>query len=350
MASAGRISAVLKWSGVLGATTQEIGSLADEDFLAEEAHSGRPMNYSENADALAGFYAAQCEIARQIARRPLAVRAWLATVRVPRRSCEPVSDVSAGWRCSRLSSRRHREIRARLTQVERGSEGASAALGDWLVRSLPAALLIDISGFSADPALEALGQELLRTRESIFGANYGLARVAAGQGRPENFDDRLSASSCGLLDAIDRYVPGEGSARFGFFATYWIRYHLSRQIQKCGAVVSYPIHQQRQDRRAGLERPDRPQEISFQAVAEEGPDGERSVEYLLCDDGPAPYSALDSGEIASRLTAWLRTSVPPATRVMLAATHSLCPLPEAACDYLIHLREIARERLRFSPS
>lgn len=305
------------------------------------------MKYSENADVFVGFYAAQRAIGQEIGLRPWAVRNWLATVRVPTRSCEPANEVSSGWRMARLSSRRHREIRALLDAAERS--GAGAALGEWLVRCLPVSLLVEIAAQGQAAVLEDLSRQLLEVREEIFLANYGLARTAAGQGRPEDFGDRLSAACCGLLDAIDRYVPGEGAARFAFFATYWIRYHVTRHLQKSGSLIFYPIHRQRQDRRAGLDRPDRPEAISIEAVAEEGPAGERSTDCFLCDDAPPAYSGMDATEVSSRLTRWLRTSVPPGTRVILAATHSLMPLPEAACDYVTHLRETARERLRFAP-
>jgi DNA-directed RNA polymerase sigma subunit (sigma70/sigma32) len=227
-----------------------------------------------------------------------------------------------------------------------------------------------------DAAAAETAARLIALREKVFLANYGLAKAAAAHGRPPGFDDRLSAACAGLLDAVDRYVPGERSARFAYFATYWIRYQISRQGQKFGGVVAFPIYQQRMVRKIAqlaLDRrqqglgeatqeevcaalavgPDayfrhrqKPTVVSWQAPAIEG-EAETGLDYLLCDPAPAPGAELEGEDLATRINGWLKRSFPPATRVMLAYAHEIGPLPEAAAEYLDHLREIARERLRF---
>ncbi|MEQ1674340.1 MAG: nitrilase-related carbon-nitrogen hydrolase, partial [Candidatus Nitrotoga sp.] len=77
----------------------------------------------------------------------------------------------------------------------------------------------------------------------VMGLN-DMAKVAV-RGR-KNYDELLSPASIGLLAAIDRYVPNAAtSARFGYFANYWIRYHVSRYTQKTNGVVPLSINQQR---------------------------------------------------------------------------------------------------------
>jgi len=336
-------------------------------------------SYRQNVETFTEFYSLQGEYTSALARHPDVIRIWLDGRPKPVRSSEDENGICASqsWRSTRMTNRRRRELTELL-----GSAEERGRLSTWLRASLPVLSLIEIGDWarpslrSLDPAGGDIAAELAALREKIFLANYGLAKSAAAHGRPEGFDDRLSAACVGLLDAIDRYVPGERAARFAYFATYWIRYQIGRQAQKFGGVVSFPIYQQRMVRKIAqlaLDRqsrglaeatqaeicsalevgPDayyrhrqRPMVLSLHAPAIEG-ETKTGFEHVLCDPAPAPGEELEDQDLASRIDGWLKRSLPPATRVMLAYAHELGPLPEAAAEYLDHLREIARERLRF---
>jgi DNA-directed RNA polymerase specialized sigma subunit len=335
--------------------------------------------YQQNVQRFEEFYSLQGEYAAALAAQSAIIRRWLDRLPQPARCADEAEGSSASqhWRTARLSHRRRRELADLLATAH-----AHAALTAWLRRSLPVISLLEMADFAApEPAasltrLDELRARLVRIREAVFLANYGLAKSAAAQGRPEDFDDRMSAACVGLLDAVDRYVPGEQAARFSYFATYWIRYHISRQAQKFNGVVVFPIYQQRivrkieqvkrdrqvkglaeatsQEMCAALEvGPDafsrqrhRPTILSLEAPGQDG-ESDGVWEGRLCDPAPLPGSGFEQDDVASRIHEWLRRSFPPATRVMLAYVHDLGPLPAAAADYLDHLREIARERLRF---
>ena len=216
--------------------------------------------------------------------------------------------------------------------------------------------------------------------EELFLVNYGLAKAAAHfvgrQGLRRPGPQRRFLRFARL--AIDRYVPGPKAARFGYFASYWIRYHLARQAQKSGSLVSFPIHQHRLGRRidhylagrraGGLAAPSeaklcaelnlgsdayywhqrRPKMISLQSPGGSEP-GSGTIEQLLCD--PAPVSGagrrLDQTETLERFgIELLRACIGPATRVMLAYAHGIGPLAEAAEDYLAQLQQMAVKQLQ----
>lgn len=335
------------------------------------------VSYQQNTELFIEFYALQGEYAAGLARLPRVLQAWLDTRVKPARAAEECSTASQGWRTARLSARRQQELAEMIAQP-----GGEERLAAWLRACLPVFSLLEIGDHAlptwaaVDPVTGELARRLTTLREQVFLANYGLAKAAAAHGRPDGFDDRLSAACAGLLDAIDRYVPGERAARFGYFATYWIRYHIGRQAQKFNGVVSFPIYQQRMGRKieqltlrrqgAGLREPNRtevcaalevgddaynrhrqrPLMMSLHAPLAEG-EGETGLEFLLADPAPAPGTELEDEEVAARIDSWLRRCFPPATRVMLAYSHDLGRLPQAAEEYLTHLREIARERLRF---
>lgn len=292
------------------------------------------FDYTRNAEMLAEFYRLQGELARELAQRPATVLRWLERQRVPRRAPKrrAARAPSGRWRTARLSGSRQRELRQLLAD-------GSPELPGWLVASVPAATLIDIDETDTPGRVGPLARSLLGLREQLLRANLGLAKAAAARagGRPHDFDDRLSAACSGLLDAIDRYVPGPGSARFAYFAAYWIRYHIARFGQKHGCIIACPIHQQRAGaRRGGFQRP-------IVIGLRDEADGS---DLLLNEPAPDAFEEERDEEIRGRVRQWLRRSVPPSTRVMLAAVHSVGPLAEAAADYVEHLREIARERLR----
>lgn len=291
------------------------------------------FDYSRNSEVLAEFYRLQGELTQALAQRPAAVLRWLDRQRVPRRCTERRAQ-SARWRTARLSGCRQRELRRLLAENSPG-------LAAWLLASLPAGTLIDIDEVDTPGSVGPLGRSLLALREQILRANLGLAKAAAlrAGGRPHEFDDRLSAACSGLLDAIDRYVPGPGAARFAYFAAYWIRYHVARFGQKHSCIIAYPIHQQRTAQREMGGRSDRPIVVGLRDEADGG-------DALLNEPAPDAWGEAEEDELRLRVRLWLKRSVPPATRLMLAAVHSIGPLPEAAGDYLEHLCEIARDRLR----
>jgi hypothetical protein len=335
------------------------------------------VSYRQNTELFVEFYALQAEYTTALARLPQVLQAWLDTRVKPARAAEEGSTASQGWRTARLSAYRQRELADMIAQP-----GGEERLATWLRACLPVLSLLEI-GDHARPSLAGvdasageLAGRVTALRERVFLANYGLAKAAAAHGRPESYDDRLSAACIGLLDAIDRYVPGERAARFGYFATYWIRYHIGRQAQKFNGVVAFPIYQQRMGRKIeqltvqrqglGLGEPNRtevcaalevgadayyrhrqrPLVMSLNAPVADG-EGETGLEFMLADPAPAPGTELEDEDVSARIEGWLKRSFPPATRVMLAYAHDLGRLPQAAEEYLTHLREIARERLRF---
>jgi hypothetical protein len=284
-------------------------------------------DYTRNAEVLAEFYRLQGDLALSLALRPGAVRGWLDRQRVPRRGASRRGHASR-WRTARLSGCRQRELRSLL-------DADDPELPGWLLACLPACTLLDIDEMDTAGGGGPLARGLLRLRDQLLRANLGLAKTAAGRapGPLHEFDDRLSVACSGLLDAIDRYVPGPSSARFSYFAAYWIRYHIVRFNQKHGSIIGYPINRQK------TERNQRPIVVGLLDDAD-------ACDAVLNEAAPDPWEHEEENEIVGRVRDWLQRSVPPATRVLLAATHAVGPLPEAALDYLGHIREIARERLR----
>ncbi|HEY3756852.1 MAG TPA: hypothetical protein VGL42_11940 [Opitutaceae bacterium] len=285
-------------------------------------------DYTRNAEVLAEFYRLQGDLALSLALRPGTVRLWLGRQRTPRRNASKRGADTARWRTARLSGSRQQELRRLL-------DADSPELPGWLLASLPACTLLDIDDVDTPGAPGLVARELLRLRDQLLRANLGLAKTAAARapGRLHEYDDRLSAACSGLLDAIDRYVPGPRSARFSYFAAYWIRYHVVRFNQKHSSVVGYPINRQRSGEGS------RPIVVGMLDDLDVGA-------AVLNEAAPDPWEDAEEDELIGRVRDWLRRSVSPATRVMLAAKHAVGPLPEAAGDYLDHLREIARERLR----
>lgn len=340
-------------------------------------------SYTRNEELFARFYALQRDFSGHLASHPGLVRAWLGARPVPTAgegSC--AEGKSKSWRTARLSVPRRRQLAGLLEGAE-GPAADRAPLAAWLLARVPVGTYLEIAQ-SARP--EQIGgearrcrDELVGLRETLLAANYGLALSAARARRYPDYDDRLSAAACGLLDAIDRYVPGEKAARFAYFASYWIRYHLSRQAQKEGSLVSFPIHQQRISRRisryvsecceAGGPPPSqaqirsrlqlgadawywhrrRPEMVSLQAPASPSPEA-GTIEQMLGDPSPGPAEELDKADAMRRLAAMVRASAPPATRIMLAYTRGLGQLAEAAQDYLDELHGQVRARLSAAPA
>jgi len=334
--------------------------------------------YTRNHELFTRFYALQGCFAGHLAARPALLRAWLEAL--PQREPEAADSVRTVriWRTARLSSARRRELSGLVMRAEaRADETEPLAL--WLLLSVPVCTFLEMaaaSGFAA----AALGAEagdchrrLLELRETLFLANYGLAKAAAKRRRPQDYAEMLGAASDGLLDAIDRYVPDGRAARFAYFAGYWIRYHMARQFQKSGSVVSFPVNQHRIGRRirrylASREPDDapptpaevcqelqlgraayfwqqqRPQVVSLHGSANAGSEAP-AMELRLCDPAPEPADLLEQAEIAEHLRELLHAQAGPAARLMLAYVHGVGPLADAAEDYLASLQDLARSRL-----
>ena len=338
------------------------------------------VSYARNDELFRHFYSLQGCLAAHLAGHPGLIRAWLEAQ--PQRLGETGEAVGASkaWRTARLSGARRQELFGLIRQVER-SPAQIRQLALWLLESVPVRIYLEMADLARpslqviDPAADECRRELVGLRETLFLTNYGLARVASLNRRHPDHGDRLSAASCGLLDAIDRYVPGRRAARFGYFASYWIRYHLSRHAQKNGSLVAYPINQHRISRRidrclaerqsagqppaseaeicaelrVGLDalywHQRRPRVMSLHSPA--GFESEsQTMEHVLCDSAPEPGAALDERETASHLRGLLRVHAAPAARVMLAYARGVGALPEAAEDYLAHLHRVTRDRIR----
>jgi DNA-directed RNA polymerase specialized sigma subunit len=338
-------------------------------------------DYTRNHELFTRFYALQGCFTDHLAARPGLLRAWLEAL--PPREPDAAESAPAVriWRTARLSSARRRELSCLVMRAEaRPDEAAPLAL--WLLVSVPVCTLLEMA---AAPGLEApvLGAEagdchrrLLELRETLFLANYGLAKAAAKRRRPQDYAEMLGAASDGLLDAIDRYVPDGRAARFAYFAGYWIRYHMARQFQKSGSVVSFPVNQHRIGRRirrflanreANVAPPSpaelcqelqlgraayfwqqqRPQVVSLHGSASAEPEAP-AMELRLCDPAPEPADLLEQAEIAERLRELLHAQAGPAARLMLAYVHGVGPLADAAEDYLASLQDLARSRLSAS--
>jgi DNA-directed RNA polymerase specialized sigma subunit len=340
--------------------------------------------YTRNDELFREFYALQCRVAGHLAQHLPALRRWLEAL--PQRSGDAHAPVGASksWRTARLSMGRRRELAQLIAAVERAPGDGAEAIAQWLRASVPVRTYLEIADVvrtgpgGMRPAADESRRELIRRREELFLANYGLAKASAFYGTPQEYDDRVSAASCGLLDAIDRYVPGPQAARFGYFASYWIRYHLARHAQKSGSLVSFPIHQHRlgrkidrylESRRAGGLPPPtgakvcaelslgpdayywhqrRPKMVSLHSTGDGDADS-AAIEFLVCEPEAASNSVLDDSEFVERFERSLRVWIPPATRVMLAYNCGIGRLPEAAEDYLASLQQAALQHLRPGP-
>jgi DNA-directed RNA polymerase specialized sigma subunit len=336
-------------------------------------------SYARNRELFAEFYNLQSDFAACLSRHPGLVRGWLDAL--PPRKPEAIETAgkARSWRTVSLSSARRRELLALIAQAETPRLDASSLAG-WLLAAVPVRTFFDIAASARpsldamDPAAEECHCRLVRLRETLFLTNYGLAKAAARRLYRQDYGDMLSAASCGLLDAIDRYVPGTKAARFGHFAGYWIRYHLVRQSQKNGSLVSFPVNQHRirrridrylAGRRANELPPPSPAELCADLKlgraafywqqqrpcvvslhAPSGPEPEAiAMENCLCDPAPEPDAVLERAEIEDRLRHLLQANAEPATRVMLAYTRSVGSLADAAEDYLAALHETCMARL-----
>jgi DNA-directed RNA polymerase specialized sigma subunit len=335
--------------------------------------------YSQNHELFADFYRLQGEFAGYLSNYPGLIRAWLEALPPRKPELAESSHVARSWRTISLSAGRRRQLFGLIARAER-MPLENDPLANWLLVAVPVRTFLEIAAVARpnlnaiDSAADLCHERLVRFRETLFLTNYGLAKAAARRMYRQDYGETLSAASCGLLDAIDRYVPGARAARFGHFAGYWIRYHLVRHSQKHSSLVSFPVNQHRirrridrylADREAG-DRPapsaaevcadlrlgraayywqqQRPCVVSLHAPSGPEPDA-MAMENCLCDPAPEPDAVLEEAEITDRLGGLLQTHAEPATRVMLAYTRSIGCLAEATEDYLAELHEVILDRL-----
>lgn len=350
---------------------------SDESAVA--VHHG----YLENRARFEDFFALQNTFTQKLAEYPVAVRAWLDSL--PPRD-DPGTDgtgASNSWRTARLSSSRRRTLADLIAGAECIVSGRSA-LANFLLTALPVELYFAIAE-TAVSAQIVLGADLRTTiqliaakRNELFAANYGLAKVAV-RGR-KNYDELLSPASIGLLAAIDRYVPNAAtSARFGYFANYWIRYHVSRYTQKTNGVVPLSINQQRIVRKIdrlieqcrGAGRP-APTEVEVRSALKisaeayrwylqqpvvisldqptspenEERDRESSLANVIAAEAPEPDQVMEDSEIGRYVREMLVREVPAQTRVMLAYARRVGSLCDAGEDYLLAMEGLILARVR----
>ncbi len=338
--------------------------------------------YQDNRVQFEEFYALQRTLVDQLARHPILVRAWLDSM--PPRDDEATesSGASKSWRAARVNAARRRTLSELIASVEQDAEH-SHLLANFLLTSLPVESYFAIAegGATSGPAGNALNvscRVITAKRSELFDANLGLAKAAV-RGR-RNYDELLSAALVGLLAAIDRYVPNnETSARFGYFATFWIRYHISRYTQKTSGVVPLSINQQRiirridrfveQCRAEGRPEPTqfeicsvlkisadaygsflrRPVVVSLdQSASPGGDDSEREVSLanVIASEAPEPDQEVEDTEIAHYVRELLRSEVPAFGRVMLSYARRVGSLSDASEDYLLALEDQTLVRLR----
>ncbi len=332
--------------------------------------------YAQNDSLFADFYSFQRCLAGHLATQPALIRAWREAL--PPRDPEVgrPSQAARSWRTARLSAARRRELDGLLAQAE--ASATTAPLAAWLLASVPVRTYFEmvVAGAPAEALPAGAGEchrRLLELRETLFLGNYGLAKAAARRRGLQDYGDMLAAASDGLLDAIDRYVPGPQAARFAYFAGYWIRYHMARHFQKSGSVVSFPVNQHRIGRRidrylaarspgdrapsahelchelrlghaAYFWQQQRPRVVSLHSP--EGAPGEApAMELILCDPSPEPAAEIERAEIAERLRRLVAAQAGPDTRLMLAYAHGVGALADAAEDYLAALCDLALARL-----
>jgi DNA-directed RNA polymerase specialized sigma subunit len=330
--------------------------------------------YLQNQSLFSEFYAVQKEFVARLAQQPQLLRIWLDSLPQRDDSNEGPPNASKAWRTSRLSATRQRELSALLSTAELGPTTLEP-LTAFLLRSLPVSIYLLIAD-RAQPSLRALDplaadfyRKLIDQRDHLFHVNYGFVRAAVAGRKP--YDELLSAASCGLVDAIDRYVPdGKKSARFAYFASFWVRYQVSRYGQKNGGAVTLSINQQRivrrieryleERRRDGLPEPSeaelctdlkispeayywyqqRPVMVSLDSISSaenEHGDATLETENLIASSEPNPTEQLEESEIAEYLREILRKCLPGRRRVMLSYARKIGNLADAVEDYLSEL-------------
>ncbi len=328
-------------------------------------------DYEHNQARFTEFYAAQKAFTSCLAHLPALVRTWLESLPPREEGTGDAPSASKSWRTARLSGARRRELSTLIADTEK-TPGAWEQLALFMLKSLPVETYFAIADAARpslralDPTADEIYHRLAEQRNDLFAANYGLAKSAV-RGK-KNFDELLSAASCGLLAAIDRYVPeGETTSRFAYFANFWIRYHVSRYGQKNGAIVPLSINQQRivrkikrylaERRESDLPEPteleicsdlkisaeayywylQQPVIVSLDTFVQDengDRDSSRGFDNLIATPTPGPNHALEDTEIGAYARDLMRKAVPSYQRVMLSYARRIGSLVDAVEDYL----------------
>ena len=329
-------------------------------------------DFLQNQGRLEGFYRLQRSFVTRLAACPALVRAWLEALPPREENTEESENGSKTWRAERLSLGRRRELASLIAGAEASGEG-TAPLAEFLLTMLPVSIYFAI-GACARPDLRTVdtqADELIRRiadlREQLFQANYGLAKSVV-RGKKE-YEELVSVASSGLLAAIDRYVPGgEKGAKFGYWATLWMKHEVRRHGQKHNGIVALSINQQRivqridrhlEERSAmGLPEPgeaevcaelgispdayywyrQRPTLVPLESIlpTEDEHGGEKKGDFdeLLAASAPEPDEVLEDQEVATYLRELLRERLDPARRIMLSYARAIGSLTDASEDYL----------------
>lgn len=346
--------------------------------------SGHGDRYLSNHLLFTEFYALQREFVSCLGHHTALIRAWLDSLPLRDDSNEDGPPrASKAWRASRLSATRQRELSVLIANAEL-NPATQPELCAFLLKCLPVSVYLLIADRARpslgaiDPMAANLYRKLVSQRDHLFDVNYGFVRKAVAGRKP--YDELLSAASCGLVDAIDRYVPERlNLARFAYFASFWVRYQVSRYGQKNNGTVTLSINQQRiikriehyleDRRRAGLPAateleictdlkisPDayywylqRPIMVSLDSIyPTEDENNESSIagDNLIASPEPKPDEQLEAAEIAEYLREILRKNLPGQRRVMLSYARRIGNLADAVDDYLSDLEAQTLGRVR----
>ena len=338
--------------------------------------NNKPL-YIRNEQHFKEFYELQCVLTKLFSEQPCVIKAWLN--RLPKIAAKGVeeSDKSMHWRATRLNYARRNHLE-HLVEDSINSPQSVNALSEWLIKSIPVSSYIEIANTSWDAnvirpdAIQSCVKQLIEYRDLLFNANLVLAYSIARRENLGNFDDRVSDATKGLLDAVDRYVPLEKHVQFSYFATYWIKFQISRGNQKCQSVVAFPINQQRV--KAKSEKLQHKQEalglspLSYEQIANilhvkldtvinsyQKPVAisintsyahETAMlewDYALCDPAPEPSTTFDHAELIKSLRFYYRNQLTPEVRVMLSCVQEIGSLSEALFDYIGNYTQVITE-------
>lgn len=333
--------------------------------------------YENNEQRFKEFYELQCLLTKLLSDQPLMVKEWLVRLPVIAKKVNEGENKSMHWRATKLNFAKRRYL-GQLIEDSLEKPDTRNILSRWLIRSMPVGSyleIVSVSGGFNTCAIRACVKQMIDYRDALFSANLGLAYSIARREHMGSYDDRFSDATKGLLDAVDRFVPLEKHVQFSYFATYWIKFQISRGNQKCQSVVAFPINQQRV--KAKTERLQMQQEalglkpLSYEQLARilnvkvatvinsyQKPVAisintsyaheEEMLEsdYALCDPAPKPDSSLDRVEVKKSLQVYFRKNVGADIRVILCSDEALGSMNEALLDYIDFFDQAMSELLK----
>lgn len=336
--------------------------------------------YLKNEGRFGDFYELQRTLVARFAAHPGLVRIWLSSLPPREENTEESAHGSKSWRAERLSLPRRRELAGLIAQAELSPDQAGP-LAEFLLTMLPVSLYFAIGECarpdlrSVDAEADRLIRQMADLREQLFQANYGLAKSLVRGKR--DYEELVSIASSGLLAAIDRY---DMRAKFGYWATLWMKHEVRLHGQKHNGIVALSINQQRivqridrflEERSAlGLPEPSeaevcteleitpdayywyrqKPTLVPLESIlpTEDEHGGEKKGDFdeLLAASAPEPDEVVEDVEIAAYLRDVLRKQLDPARRVMLSYVETIGSLTDAAADYLADLEAQGIEGIR----